>query len=157
MAWIFSAGWRSRVSVCVWCVCPGEGQFVTSFARNTVWVAKRNHRELSQGCPCMFTRWWRNRFPWQLPYRLTLFPLRVLHALGGQLQGWILHLYESVSKNNLLLWRRLVLWIGWFFLFFFPPSVFLSVCLSFLVLTQINPWLEFLDGSFLGFFRSPCI
>lgn len=113
-------------SLCACGMCLGEGQLITPFARNTAWVAKRNHWELSQGCPCMFTRWWRNRFSCRLPYCLTLFPSWVLRTLGGQLQGWILHFYKSVSKNNLLLWRRLAPWIGWFF--HFPPH--LSFCLS---------------------------
>lgn len=123
-------------SLCACGMCLEEGQFITSFARRTAWVAKRSYRGLSQGCPCMFTRCWRNRFSCQLPYCLTLFSPQVLRVLGGQLWGWILHFYKSVSKNNLLLWRRLAPWTGWFFSLFSPH-------LSFLVLTEINHCLEF--------------
>lgn len=151
-AGIYSESFQCRIeklglcpSLCECGMCLGEGQFITSFARNTTWVAKRNHRELSQGCPCMFTRWWRNEFSRQLPHCLTLCPLRVLRVLGGQLWGWILSFYKSVSKNALLLWRRLAPAISWFI----PPHhLFLSVCLSSLVLTQINHCLKFWDGPF---------
>lgn len=106
----------------------------------------------------MFPRWWRNQFC-QLLHCLRLLS-SVVHVClcvcacvsvcpesCAQLQGWILGSYRSVSKITSLLWRRLAPAVGWI-IPTPPPSVFLSVCLSFLELAQIKPLPEILRWAF---------
>lgn len=68
----------------------------------------------------------------------------------ARLQGWILRSYRSVCKITLFLWRRLAPAVGWI-IPTPPPSVFLSVCLSFLGLGQINHCLKFSDVFFFSY------
>lgn len=68
-------------SPCGYGVYQGKELFITAFARNTAWVAKRNCLELSYGCPCMVTRWWRNQFC-QFPHCLTLLSSVLCLCLG---------------------------------------------------------------------------
>lgn len=159
MARVFSAGQRNWVCVCL-CVCVVCVQRKDGLQHNLPgvqpWVSRRNHRELSQHCPCMFTRCWGSQFC-QLPYCLTVFlPPSPTHAWWtvARLDFMILQKHLQKHFNSL---KKAATNDG---LIYSPPplSVFLSVSLSFLVLTQINHRLKFSDGSvfFLGFCESSC-
>lgn len=118
-------------SLCACGMCLGEGWLIISFARNTAWVAKRNHWELSQGCPCMFTRWWRNHFSCQLPHCLTLFsppprPESCVHLVDSCKAGF----YTSTKMSLKILYCSEEGWHQWLVDLFPLTSICLSVCLS---------------------------